>query len=460
MNTAAGYTPQERVQEETTMSENRPCVVIVGAGFGGLAAARALDGSSARVLILDRNNYHTFLPLLYELAAAELEANEISYPVRSIVRKLGQVSFVMAEVTRVDLNSRAIETDGRPIDYDYLVLAMGSEAHYFGVEGAAEFAFPLYSLDQGLVLRNHILRSLEEAVREPDGDKRKEMLTFAIVGGGPTGVEFAGALAELIQGPVVKDYPTIAPGEIQVVLLEATDRVLSFLPERLGIYTQRRLTRMGVQVRLGAMVTRITPRTLELRDGSILATRSVVWTAGVRGDAQVQSWGLPTTRAGHVPVLPTLQVPGHPEVYVVGDLAYLEQEGRRVPMIAPVAVSQGKRAGKNILRQMAQKTPEAYHYRDQGATVTIGRNAGVVRIGGLSFTGFFAWLAWLVVHLVKLIGFRNRLFVLINWAWDYFFFERASRLILPRDLSPPSERQGESLPPDTHATKAGPDPET
>jgi NADH dehydrogenase len=259
------------------------------------------------------------------------------------------------------------------------------------------------------------------------------MLTFTIVGGGPTGVEFAGALAELIHGPVMKDYPTLDRGEIRVVLLEAMDGLLSFLPRRLGAYTLQRLTKMGVEVHLQAMVTRISPQGTYLKDGEAIPTRTVVWTAGVRADPRLQAWGLPTTRGGHVPVLPTLQVPESKHVYAVGDLAYLEQEGTRVPMIAPVAMKQGQVAGQNILRQLAGQDPIPYHYRDQGSMVTIGRNAGVVRIKDRTFTGFFAWATWLAVHLVKLIGFRNRLFVLLNWAWDYLFFERAARLILPYD---------------------------
>jgi NADH dehydrogenase len=430
------------MQSEATGTKDRPRVLVVGAGFGGLAVARALAGSSASVVVLDRNNYHTFLPLLYEVAAAELDATEISHPVRSIVRRLPNVHFVMAEVTAVDLASRVLTADGRAFAYDYLVLATGSTAHYFGVEGAADHAFPLYSLEQGLVLRNHILLCLERATLEPDEAKRRGMLTFAIVGGGPTGVEFAGALAELIHGPVMKDYPTLHGEEVRVVLLEAMDSLLSFLPKRLGAYTLQRLIKMGVEVRLEAMVTRITPQAVCLKGGEIIPTRAVVWTAGVRADPRLEAWGLPIARGGHIPVLATLQVPGFPDVYAVGDLAYLEQGGTRVPMVAPVAMQQGQVAGRNILRQLAGQEPEPYCYRDQGAMVTIGRNAGVVRIRDRTFTGFFAWATWLAVHLVKLIGFRNRLFVLLNWAWDYIFFERAARLILPYHASPRVKGEG------------------
>lgn len=414
------------------MSSTRPRVVIVGAGFGGLTAARALAGSPAEVVLVDRNNYHTFLPLLYQVAAAELEAEEIGYPVRSILRRLPDVRFVMAEVQGLDLARRVLETDGPGLTYDYLLLAPGSTPNFFGVEGAGRHAFPLYSLEQALALRNHILRCFEQAVQEPDPVARRQALTFVIVGGGATGVEFAGALTELIHGPLSKDYPTLDIEQVQVVLLEATDSLLPVLPDRLRDYAHNRLRRMGVEVRLQATVARITPQAVVLQDGSTLPTATVVWTAGVRGNPQVPAWGLPTAQGGRVPVLPTLQVPGHPNVYVIGDLAYLEEEGRPVPMVAPAAIQQGKRAAQNLLAQMAGKEPRPFHYQDLGTMVTIGRNAAVVRVGGRQMTGFLAWAAWLTVHLVRLIGFRNRLFVLLNWAWDYFFFERASRLILPR----------------------------
>ncbi len=414
------------------IQSTRPQVVIVGAGFGGLTAARALAGSPAEVVLVDRNNYHTFLPLLYQVAAAELEAEEIGYPVRSILRRLPGVRFVMAEVQGLDLARRVIKTNGPALTYDYLLLAPGSVPNFFGVEGAEQHAFPLYSLEQAIALRSHILRCFEQAVQEPDEMARRRALTFVIIGGGATGVEFAGALAELIHGPLIRDYPALDAKQIQVVLLEAMSSLLPALPDKLREYTHNRLRRMGVEVRLQATVARITSQAVVLQDGSTIATNTVVWTAGVRGNPQVSSWGLPTARGGRVPVLPTLQVAGHPEVYVIGDLAYLEEEGHPVPMVAPAALQQGKRAAQNVMRQMAGEEPLPFHYRDLGTMVTIGRNAAVARLGSRQVTGFFAWVAWLMVHLVRLIGFRNRLFVLLNWAWDYFFFERASRLILPR----------------------------
>jgi NADH dehydrogenase len=410
---------------------NRPRVVIVGAGFGGLVAARTLARWAGEVTLIDRNNYHTFLPLLYQVAAAELEATDIAYPVRSIARKLTNVRFIMAEVTGIRHAERVVETNGSEVPFDYLLLATGSVPHFFGVEGAEQYAFPLYELEQGVALRTQILRCFERAVREPEVEKRQQMLTFAIVGGGPTGVEYAGALAELIQGPLQKDYPSLDFAEVRLVLLEALDGLLSFLPEKLGTYTQSRLERMGVEVRLEAMVSRITAQSVHLKDGTAIPTETVVWTAGVRADSRLQKWGLPLARGGRVAIEPTLQVKEHPQIYAIGDLSYLEEDGRPLPMVAPVAMQQGKVAVQNIVRQSEGQELETFRYRDQGTMVTIGRNTGVARIGRRGFSGFFAWAAWLVVHLFKLIGFRNRLAVLLNWSWDYFFFERVARLIVP-----------------------------
>lgn len=414
----------------------RPRVVIVGAGFGGLWAARTLARAPLDVVLLDRNNYHAFLPLLYQVAAAELEPEDIAYPVRSILRTLRHVRFALAEVREIDLAGRVVKAAGGGIPYDFLVLATGSVSHFFGVPGAAQYAFPLKTVQHGIALRNHILGCFERAAHEPSPEHRRRGLAFVIVGGGPTGVEFAGALAELIRGPLVKDYPSLDFREVRVLLLEARESLLPGLPDRLCTYTQERLRRMGVEVRLRAAVSEVKSQTVHLKDGTIVPTETVVWTAGVRGDPSAQAWGLPTARGGRVAVLPTLQVPGHPEVYVIGDLAHLEEEGRALPMVAPVAIQQGMAAARNILRQVAGREPEPFRVRDRGTMVTIGRNAAVAWLGRRCFTGFPAWVVWLSVHLFKLIGFRNRLLVMINWAWDYVLYERAVRLILPVGPAP------------------------
>jgi NADH dehydrogenase len=413
-----------------TMSD-RPQIVIVGAGFAGLWAARALARSKADVLVLDRNNYHTFLPLLYQVAAAELEPEDIIYPVRSTLRSQPHLRLLINEVTGIDLKKRLVRTTDHVFPYDLLVLALGSISHFFGVEGASEYAFQLKTLEHAIAVRNHILYRFERALCETNQEKRKQMLTFAIVGGGPTGVEFSGALAELIHGPLTKDYSALDLREVRVLLLEATDHLLPSLPEQLQIYAMNRLQKMGVEVRLGAVVTRITPERVILKDDTFISLETVIWTAGVHGALPAQAADLPILRNGQVNVLPTLQVPDHPEVYVIGDLAHLEDNGHPVPMVAPVAVQEGEMAAQNIMRQISGQEPMPFHYQDPGTLVTIGRNAAVVHLGGRNYTGFLAWLLWLSVHLFKLIGFRNRLLVLINWAWDYLFYERGVRLIVP-----------------------------
>jgi NADH dehydrogenase len=425
--------------ERTKSNPNRPRVVIVGAGFGGLWAARALAASPVDVLLVDRNNYHAFLPLLYQVAAAELEPEDIAYPVRSILRRFRNVQFALAEVEGIDLDAHAVRAGGRTIPYDFLVIATGSASHFFGVPGATQYSFPLKGMDEGIVLRNHILGCFERAVHEPSPERRRAALTFAIVGGGPTGVEFAGALAELIRGPLAKDYPSLDFREVSVVLVEAREHLLPSFPDRLRAYTVERLRRMGVDVRLQTVVAEVAPRSLHLKDGTVVATETVVWTAGVRGDPAAHAWGLPAGKDGRVPVLPTLQVSGHPQVYVIGDLAACQEDGRPLPMVAPVAIQQGTAAARNLLRQVAGSDLLPFRYRDPGTMVTIGRNAAVTCLGRRCFSGFPAWLFWLGVHIFKLIGFRNRLVVMINWAWDYFFYERAVRLVLPAAAGRPAD---------------------
>jgi len=416
--------------------------VIVGAGFGGLAAARTLADSPVDVVLIDRNNYHTFLPLLYQVAAAEIEPEEIAYPVRNIVSKSSNVRFTMKEVMGVDLEEKVVKTNGRPIPYDYLVLATGTSTNFFGIQGAQEHSFPLKTLEEGVVLRNHILCCFEHASDELDKQRRIEFLTFVIVGGGSTGIEFAGSLSELIRGPLRRDYPGLDASEIRIVLLEATNRLLTGQPEKLSKYTLERLRKMGVQVRLESTVDLVTPEVVRLQNGDRIPTKTVVWTAGVSGEEFLQWSGLPVLSRRQVKVSPTLQLSENPEVYAIGDLAFIEDETRMLPMIAPVAIQEGVAAGRNISRQVAGLSPLPFRYRDRGTMATIGRGSAVANLGGRSFTGFFAWMLWLVVHLINLIGFRNRLLVLINWAWDYFLFERAVRLILPLKASSSS---GESF---------------
>jgi len=439
---------------QSVPSPERPRVVIVGAGFGGLWAARTLADAEAEVLLVDRHNYHTFLPLLYQVAAAELEPEGIATPARHILRSLSGVSFHMAEVEGIDFQRRTVTADGAPLPYDYLIVATGSASHFFGVAGAAEYAFELKTLEQGIALRNRIIASFEKATREPEATVRRKLLTFAIVGGGATGVEFAGALAELIHGPLKKDFPDLDFRDVRILLLEGGESLLPGMPGTLGAYALDRLGRLGVEVHLAAAVERVTADSVVLRGNVVLPAMTVVWTAGVRGDPGARQWGLPTAADGRVRVLPTLQVPGHGEAFVIGDLALVEAEGHPLPMIAPAAVQEGSAAAANILRLMEGKTPSPFAYRDRGAMVTIGRNAAVVRLGQRSFTGFFAWVLWLFVHFINLIGFRNRLLVLAGWAWDYLFFERPVRLILPTEGRATPKAAGEEVPPSPQLLQA------
>ncbi|HEX9885928.1 MAG TPA: NAD(P)/FAD-dependent oxidoreductase [Longimicrobiales bacterium] len=410
----------------------RPRVVVCGAGFAGLWAARALARTEVDVLLLDRFNYHTFFPLLYQVAAAELGPTGIAYPVRSILRKMPNVRFRMAEVTGLDLNGRTVLAGGDGLPYDYLLVGLGSVPNYFGVEGAAKHAFPLRDMSQALPLRQQILSRFEAAEVEDDPTRRRRFLTFVIVGGGATGVEFAGALAELVYGPLLEDFPGVAEDEVAIVLLEAGDRVLAGMPDGLGEYAVDRLRRRRVEVRFGARVIRVGPEGIHLAEGPPLATETVVWTAGVQGDPRVADWGLPVTRGGRVPVTGALHLGEHPEVFVAGDLAWLtDDEGAPLPQVAQVALQQGRHAALNVLRAVRGHALRPFRYRDPGMLAVIGRNAAVAHLRGRSFKGFAAWILWLVIHIAYLIGFRNRALVLVNWAWNYIRFEHAVRLILP-----------------------------
>jgi len=410
-----------------------PRVAIVGAGFAGLWAAQGLASRhDLDVTLLDRNNYHTFYPLLYQVAAAELGPTEIAYPVRSILRDVGCVRFRMAEVRGLDTDRQVLDTTDGPVAYDVVVLALGSVPAFFGVPGAEEHAFRLRIMDDALPLRRAVLSRFEQATYEPDPARRAELLTFVIVGGGPTGVEYAGALAELVHGPILRDYPHIPPDEIRIVLVEAIDRLLPAMQPRLSRYALERLERRRVEVRLRTMVTEIRSDGVDFKDGTSIASDTVVWTAGIQGDPLARQWGLETDRSGRVLVEPTLQVPGHPEIFVAGDLAAaLDEGGEPLPQVAPVAVQQGEFLVEAVRRHLAGEPVEPFRYDDPGMLAVIGRNHAVAQVFGSAFTGFPAWVLWALIHVAKLVGFRNRVLVLVNWAWNYIFYKRAVRLILP-----------------------------
>lgn len=410
----------------------RPRVVVAGAGFGGLWATRTLVGKRADVVLVDRNNYHTFFPLLYQVAAAELVPTDIAYPVRSIFRSARNVEVRMASVTGLDVAARTLLTSSGSLTYEALVLALGSETHWLGVPGAAAHAFPLRWMDDAIPLRHHVLARFEAASATRDPAERRRLLTVAVVGGGHTGVEFSGALAELVYGPLLKDYPGIALEEVSIVLLEAAEHVLPGMRPKLSDYAAERLRRYGVGVRTGVRVEEVGAGWVRLAGGEVLPTDTVVWTAGIQGDPALRSWGLPLGRGGRVVVDPCLRVPGHPEIYVVGDLAYREdRDGRPLPQVAQVAIQQGRYVGRSILQHGPGGEAPPFRYVDLGVLAVVGRNAAVADVFGGAFKGLSAWLLWLGIHLVWLIGYRNRALVLVNWAWNYVSFRRAVRLILP-----------------------------
>jgi NADH dehydrogenase len=414
--------------------EHRPNVVVLGAGFGGLWAVRTLAEGPVNVSLIDRHNYHTFFPLLYQVGAAELGPEDITYPLRKVFWKRKNVRFFLGEVQNVDLSAKVVRIPGHEIRYDYLVIALGSQPNFYGIPGLAEYAFTLKSLEQGIALRNQILTCFERAACEDDPELRQAWLTFTIIGGGPTGVEFAGALMELIHGSLDKDFPGLDLRRVRVVLLEAVDHLLNGMPDALSDYTLKRLRKMGVEVRLKSQLVKVTPGEVFLKDETRISSRTVIWLAGVRGNIPGDQWGLTTNRLNQVEVLPTLQVPGHPEVYIAGDLAGIQQDGHPLPMVAQMGIQTGSTAGRNIVRQISSQPPLPFRYRDKGTLDVIGRNAAVAYIWHRAFRGFLAWLIWVWVHVFNLIGYRNRFLVLIDWAWDYLFSEHSVRLIVPTEI--------------------------
>jgi NADH dehydrogenase len=411
----------------------RPTVVIVGAGFGGLRAARALRHAPVDIVLLDRHNYHLFQPLLYQVATAGLEPEQIAKPVRAILRRQRNFEFRMVEVTGLDPGARRLAIADGFVTYDYLILAVGGQTNYFGMTNLARRGLGLKDVPDAIRIRNHALRQFELAMLAPTAERRRALLTFVVVGGGPTGVEMAGALSELIRLVLVKDYPRLNIQDVRVLLLEATDRLLAAMPPRLRAAAAETLWRKHVEVRFGAAVTEFEGDRVLLQGGEVIPAHTLIWAAGAQAVSLTARLGLPTARQGRVAVEPTLQAPGFPEIYVIGDAAYLEANGAPLPMMAPVAIQMAETAATNIQHHLAGEAPVAFRYRDPGSLATIGRNAAVAHLWGIGFTGFPAWVMWLVVHIIQLIGFRNKLFVLLNWAWDYFFFERAARLITTMD---------------------------
>ncbi|MGI9629026.1 MAG: NAD(P)/FAD-dependent oxidoreductase [Longimicrobiales bacterium] len=411
----------------------QPHVVVVGAGFAGVWAVRRLAKRGvARITLVEQNNYHTFYPLLYQVAAAELGPTSVAYPVRSLLRGLHKVRFKLGRLESVDVEAKSVVVEGEVIDYDALLLATGSVPNFFGVEGAESFAFRLRELSDALPLRQQVLAQFEVAAQVPPGPGRTEALSFVIVGGGATGVEFAGALSELIYGPLLRDFPEIGADEVSITLVEGGARLLASMHESSSAYAASRLTARKVDLRMGQIVQRVTADGVEFKDGSGLVANTVVWTAGIQGDPLFRDGGgLEVGAGGRIKVDPTLQARGAPDVFIAGDLALAEHDGAVLPQVAPVAIQQGEAAAENIARRLAHQTPIPFVYDDPGMLAVIGRYAAVAEVGGYRGKGIVAWAVWALVHIRALVGFRNRFLVMVNWAWNYLSFSRAVRLILP-----------------------------
>lgn len=406
-----------------------PTVVIIGAGFGGVEAAKALAACPVRVVLIDRNNYQVFQPLLYQVATTAIQPEDIIYPVRALLRGQKNLEFLLAEVQDFDLNNHMVLTSNGTIPYDYLVVAAGGMTNFFGLNSAAANGFGLKSLEEAVALRNHMLTMVERAVWEPTEMARKAMLTFVVVGGGPTGVETAGAISELMHRVLPKDYPGFDSQEVRVVLLEACNSLLTNMPEKLRNVTATRLTAKQVEVCFGAQVVDYNGEQVSLRSGEIIPTKTLIWAAGVQAAGIVGKMGLKLGSMRRIVVTSSLQVEEHPDIFVVGDAAHCEENGKPLPMIAPVAMQQAKTAAANIALLLKGQPPRAFVNKDMGSLAIIGRNDAVARMGSLAFSGFFAWTFWLLVHVVRNPGFRHRILLIVNWLWDYFFNERASRVI-------------------------------
>jgi NADH dehydrogenase len=409
---------------------SRAQVVIVGVGFAGREAIQTLGRQDVDVLVLDRHNYHTFFPLLYQVAIAGLGPDEIARPARALVGKYPNVRFRMAEVTGLDPNERQVMTDNGSVAYDYLLLAAGSGPTFFGLETVARSAYPLGNIDHATSLRNHILECFEKASVEPSAERRKELLTFVIVGGGPTGVELAGALAELQRQALRRDFPDLSFDEVRIVLVEMLDTVLPAFSSSLQEYAIEKLEQMGVELQLNTTVEAASCEMVHLKSAQAIPAQTIIWAAGVRARL-AQDLPFEVERGDRIVVDPTLQIPEYPRVFVAGDMAYLTgPNDRPYPQLAPVAVQQGAQAAQNILRRTKNRDPRPFRFTDRGTMATIGRAAAVAQVFGQEVTGLVAWVLWLVVHIVSLMGFRNRLLVLIHWAYDYFRYEPGVRLIV------------------------------
>ena len=409
-------------------------VIVIGGGFAGLNAAKTLAGhDEVHVTIVDQRNHHLFQPLLYQVATAGLSPADIAVPIRSIFRSSRNVAVHLAQVTAVDVDEKWIATEQGRLRFDYLVLACGARHSYFGHGEWETYAPGLKTLEQAIEMRRRLLTAFEMAENELDPTALRALLTFVVVGGGPTGVELAGAIADISRTVLLKDFRRIDPTRARIILCEAGARILEAFPANLSARAARDLTQLGVEVRTGAAVTAIDAEGVEVGRERI-AARTVFWSAGVQGAALASSLGVTLDRAGRVPVLPDLSLPGAADVFAAGDIVHLQlPDGTLLPGLAPAAIQTGRAAARNILASVNGRPRTPFRYRDKGLMATIGKHKAIARTRRLSLTGYIAWIAWLLVHLVYLIGFKNRVSVLAEWAWSYLFAKRGARLITARE---------------------------
>jgi NADH dehydrogenase len=409
--------------------EEKPRVVIVGAGFGGLEAAKKLAGQDVRVTVIDRTNYHLFQPLLYQVATAALSPADIAAPVRTILSKRKNMEVILAELQSVDVEAKKIKTIDLEIPYDFLILATGARHSYFGHKEWEKLAPGLKSLEDAIELRRRLLMAFEYAEKITDEATRKAAMTFVIVGGGPTGVEMAGAIAEIARYTLAKDFCNIDPSQAQVILIEGEPRLLASFPEDLSASAMKQLVDLGVEVRTSVRATNLTEAGLQVGD-EFIPCRVKIWAAGNNASFVGKTLGVPIDRVGRVVVNDDLTIPGHPEVQVIGDMAnFSHQTGQPLPGVSPVAMQQGRHAARNILRMIKNCEPRRFRYWNKGSMATIGRHRAVADLNFVHLSGLPAWLVWLFVHIIFLVGFRNRLAVLFQWAWAYFTFNAGARLI-------------------------------
>jgi NADH dehydrogenase len=408
---------------------SKPRVVIVGSGFGGLEAAKKLACKNVQITVIDRTNYHLFQPLLYQVATAALSPADIAAPVRAVLSKCRNVEVILAEVQSVDVDAKKVKTADLDIDYDYLILATGARHSYFGHDEWEKLAPGLKSLEDAIELRRRILLAFEYAEKITDEAARREALNFVIIGGGPTGVEMAGAIAEISRHTLAKDFRHIDPSQARVILIEGEPRLLAAYPEDLSASARKQLEDLGVEVRTSTRATKLTEAGVQIGD-EFIPCRVKIWAAGNNASFVGKTLGVPVDRAGRVIVNDDLTIPGHPEVQVIGDLAnFPHQTGQPLPGISPVAMQEGRHAARNVLAMTRGRKPQRFRYWDKGTMATIGRNKAVADLRFMHLSGLPAWLAWLFVHIVFLVGFRNRLVVLFQWAWAYLTFDKGARLI-------------------------------